>query len=441
MLTPKEFLAQECDNIGKLLKDALRFDYGPRGSKTFYEQCESQRIYLREGLDSFNESDTQQISEIAWHVSQLSQLIAKIERSHIGEFSWAFGDAFKCHAEIICSDDDSDDSLTSPLHFIIADGGMTSYSVKPEQSLFGVSARRIFTITAPRSLRHHVLLHPILGHEIGHAAQHVPVRKKFIEGELLPFLLAGGALASQDKLHGLGLTPPLTNRTDSELKATVRAWLVEIACDLIGLVFMGPAFIGAARSLLAAIDGKGESYGPKHPPNTWRFEVLTRAYKKLGWDTLSGEESESLKTAIERFNTKLLSYDATTAKANAVFDAGIIEEAIDKIVAFFDKYPKTVKYAPPSVADLDNLVSALCQARPPLGQRLGTDWGFLDIDYRHILHAGWLAFVADMAPNIELKSEKKFFYMNRLCEQAILQRQGEALVNKNKKDSRVSAGS
>ena len=228
-------------------------------------------------LGYIGDTDAVNLAEFASHISQLSELIAKIERSHIGEFSWAFGDAFRRHAELICSDSDpvANDVQTDPvgaveattahtrppLFFIIADGGLSAYSMRPEQSLLGVSNRRIYTIAVPRSFRHHVLLHSILGHEIGHAAQNVPGRKKFIEGEIIPLLLAQSTLLTRESIRNSGLPLPEAQLSDGRLRAVTHAWLTEIACDLIGLNFMGPSFFGAARSLLSAIDSEGSAYG------------------------------------------------------------------------------------------------------------------------------------------------------------------------------------
>lgn len=450
MLTPKEFLAQECSNVGKLLRDALRFDYGARGSETFFEQCNTQLNFVRSNLQHIDDSNADNLAEIAGHISQLSQLIAKIERSHIGEFSWAFGDAFRRHAELICSDSvdqeeqpDSEASeeataadIKSPLFFIIADGGISAYSMRPEQSLLGVSNRRIFTIAVPRSLRHHVLLHSILGHEIGHAAQNVPERKRFIEGNIIPLLRAKSALATPVKIRELQLPPPINRLTDGELMAVTRDWLTEIACDLIGLNFMGPSFFGAARSLLGAIDSEGSAYGAKHPPNAWRYEALRRAYKTAGWDETPADSSPRMKNAHERMTTNLYLYDPNTASANRVFDDGVIEDATKRIADFLDAYSEPLRYVPPNARDLEELVTSICRARPPLGQRTEAGaWEFSKIDYRHILHAGWLAMAAGMDPEIGVEEEKRFFYINRLCEQAILQREALVAIRENNASS------
>ena len=40
MLSPREFLLQECRNVEELLLDALRYDYGPMGSRFFVRQLE-----------------------------------------------------------------------------------------------------------------------------------------------------------------------------------------------------------------------------------------------------------------------------------------------------------------------------------------------------------------------------------------------------------------
>lgn len=468
MLLPAAFLEQECDNVATLLDHALRFDYGPSGSEEFYKQCQLRMEVIRKKLRDLPtvkaSARPAKAKEVASLLSKLSELIAHIERAHIGEFSWACGEAFRRHATALCMEfktdvDETDDNeaevpaegevwqkevleqfkkleqelrdSAKPLFFILADGGILAYRIRSWQAEVDIPTRRIFTITVPTSLRHHVLLHAVLGHELGHAAHQLPDQGEFMD-QLVKNITAGSVIPDMKKLQGWKLEgfPPLSSLTKDTAPILVRYWVTEIACDLFGLVLMGPSFAGALRTLFDGFDQVGVKYGSKHPPQAWRFEALRRAYQHLGWHKAPKGMKGPIKKAFDEFTATTLNFKRTTAHEHEVFNKGVIEKAIDDLVAFFAATAKDSAYVVPKAETLNHLYSSLMKLRPPVGQQLDTATGkFLEVDYRHVMHAGWLAVHGEPSSELkrmfstpaDLKRMFSFLNKNRLCEQAIIQ--------------------
>lgn len=282
----------------------------------------------------------------------------------------------------------------------------------------------MFTITVPTSLRHHVLLHAVLGHELGHAASNLANQGEFMTG-LIKALTGGSMVGDTTKLLSWNLTGfpelPYVVKVPQLLNNLVKNWMTEVACDIFGLALMGPSFAGAMRTLFDGSDPQGIAYGAKHPSHAWRFAALARAYRALEWEKVPDGASASLKAAIESFNATTLKYDGAAAHADEVFAPDVIEKAALSVRDFLNKDGLNAAYTVPEVAPLEQLYGTLMRLRPPVGQDFKSkDGAFLPgIDYRHVLHVGWLA--QHGKPEDYLKQYFNFFTINRLCEQAIIQ--------------------
>ena len=446
MLTPKDFLVQECQNVQSLLKEALRYNYGPRGSEVFYNQCFNTANLFQQDIDSCSPTNDSLIFELSTKLSTLSALIATVERAHIGEFSWACGEALRCHADVLCKDNfdyepkagtpppapdkqpkkpKRSKSLEEPLVYFLAEGGTSSYSETTWHDQIGNAARRVFTITVPRTMRHHVLIHAVIAHEVGHAFHTVPAQQKLIE-EAMADLTANSVLADSAKLatlpiHGDPDLQSVLENKDAYGELT-RNWTREIIADLFGLTLMGPAFLGALRSLFGGLNPDASEYDAEHPPDNWRFEALQRAYARLGWNVLQPTYSGELLRAHQKFHDEVLEVKDSVAGVTEVFYGQVIEDIVDKIRAKFDELQPGLVYSFPDGKDFAALYDDLLNFRPPTGWYIKKDGSIEDlkIDYRNILHAGWISLKGMKSETI---SPEHFLRINRLCEQAITQRQ------------------
>jgi hypothetical protein len=416
MLGPKSFLLDELENIDRCLKEALRHDYGAEKARAFFEECTSRLEALKFTSDATTESDSSIIAELALQASELSALISRIERSHRGEFSWSFAQEIDRLGEATCKDTTGADPST-PLFFFFSEGGMSSYAIYAEQKIAAAAKTRIFNVVFPRTLKNHVLLHPILGHELGHAAVSVPA-KKAIAINVMEILKDKSQMADPnifgDWFRSIGEKVTGPARMD-----VAYFWLEELFCDLFGLVLFGPAFVGAHGTLLSALDPEGTRVGLHHPPARTRFRLIKVAFDELGWRPAVDSVLQSVDSKLPRIWDFLDDPNLDESWVHLLDDGQIrlaIRELINSKADFGDVF-----YKPCETDITKELISQCYQSIPPIRQQNFGDGDIAleDIDFRSILLAGWLCWwkITNSGDGARLA----FVDVNRLCEQAILQ--------------------
>jgi hypothetical protein len=256
--SPKAFLLLECDGVKRVLHETLRYDYGGDGSRDFFEECEIRLNFIREQIDQADPTNHVALQNGGQLLNELSDLIARIERSSIDEYSWPFVEELKGIALAICTEATLKDPHSPPKVHVLSDGGLDKYMIYAEQKRPSAGQRRILTIIFPRSLKHFVLLHPVLGHELGHAiwrgSEHEKTIHSIVQNNLLTnqkFVNTGtlaawlyDANAPDEIKENLKI---VSNRGINQANffgefANAGAWVEEIACDLIGLATFGPSF-------------------------------------------------------------------------------------------------------------------------------------------------------------------------------------------------------
>lgn len=93
MLTSREYLLEECENVRRLLRGTLRYAYSVKTSEDVYKECLARLQLIRSRILAAEPSDSKKFNELSIHLSKLGQLIGRVERSHIEEFSWPFAAA------------------------------------------------------------------------------------------------------------------------------------------------------------------------------------------------------------------------------------------------------------------------------------------------------------------------------------------------------------
>src|ERR1700677_1983636 len=252
MLRLKEFLKEECRNVLHLLNDTLRHAYSVADGKNFYFEFHTRVAALTRQIDAAAQDDMVTLGLLSERVSGLSELITRIERSHIGEFSWPFAECLRSLAIDLCRREGLPSPDYDPLFFISAEGGLLAYSIsfEPVGNTALDAKKQIFNIVFPRSLKHNVLLHPILGHEIGHAAYSVPGDiSSRLDSEVLERLLAVGPMRDVASLKQWLIDCHQVQISDDSAQEIYGNWMEEYLCDLFGLLLMGPSFVSAHRSL------------------------------------------------------------------------------------------------------------------------------------------------------------------------------------------------
>lgn len=438
-MQPKAFLLQECKNVKDLLDSTLQYEYGIEGSQDFFDECSTRLELIGDELSIADEVDAEALSDIGSRIINLADLICRIERSALGEHSWPFVAELRKVALACCVD--SGVMSKPPLIHVISDGGLDGYAMNPEMAKPGYRNRRVLTIVLPRSARHHVLLHSILGHEIGHAMYRCSERQHDLDVDVLAVLRHGifaseASLASHlyaatapaeaqafaAALHGRGIT-----QANLFLWADAEAWIEEVLCDLVGLVTFGPSFVAATCDLLPALSPGGAEFGASHPPTGWRINTVLRCAEILGFNDLPSAEHachEALKgfwTAMKALRRADPWYD--------VFSDAQLNQSITNIQALLAPLaPACCPTAAPEV--IDRLLAQLQNGIPPTGYVLSAKGKpeCQAIDFRHIIFAGWIA--------CQTQPPEQFEKINLFCEHGVMQQAGINLTLKRKSKAR-----
>lgn len=428
MRSPKQFLLLECESVKSVLQETLRHEYGADGSRQFFEECEVRLEFIRQEINGLNDADHLGLESNAALLNELSNLIARIDRSSIGEYSWPFVEDLKRIADAICTENTLTNPKTPPKVHVLSDGGLDKYAIYPEQKRPSGGRRRILTIVFPRSLKHFVLLHPILGHELGHAiwrgSEHEGAVKTIVqrnlrdnnaifktEADATAWLYSPNAPKEVrdvlDRYKASGV-----NQGNFFKWASLHAWIEEITCDLIGIVTFGPSFVAAHCQLLYSLVSSGAGFGKSHPPVSCRTNMILAASRLLGYDQLQLGDKE-LNEDIQRFWAEI------TAQKRAdpwfeMFTDGELLGALTDIKNLFHPFAPA-EYEAPTPDLMQRLLAQVNRQIPPLDFCIEPDGKPVcrDMDFRHILYAGW---IASRRPNAV-----PFLYMNRLCEHAIMQ--------------------
>jgi hypothetical protein len=411
MLRPTDFLLQECKNVRSLLRNTLRYTYSSESSVDIYRECLARLDLIDIGFHTLRVNDTDELQELWVQLSRLSVLTGRVERSHIEEFSWPFARSLKELATSVCSGADSGEP---PLFLFSADDELSSYEVETEQNAPGLLQRPLFSINFPRSLKPFVLLHAILGHEIGHAAFAIPKLSARLRKEVIDVLVAESPLAD------LGNFEKWVYRTRSKLsiefmveKAHI-SWPEELYCDLFGMVTMGPSYLGANCSLLLPFDMRTVS--SSHPPGLTRYWMTDSAAKCLKWSDAMNSPPLVKQAATKYFGT-LSAIAQKVPRAFQLLQPKQIRAAVGNLQRILQPMGKTL-FAMPPQAEIKRMVERLLAARPPVESVVSKALHVsnVHVDFRSILLAGWLAWHSDR------RNEEKldFASVNMLCERAVL---------------------
>jgi hypothetical protein len=423
MLKLKEFLTEECRNVSQLLNDTLRHAYSVADGKYFYIECQRRVIALMRQIDAAGDSDMATLGLLSERISDLSELITRIERSHIGEFSWPFAECLRRLAIDICRRQGLPSPDYDPLFFISAEGGLLSYSIsfEPAGNTALDAKKQIFNIVFPRSLKYSVLLHPILGHEIGHAAYSVPDVSHRLDNEVLDRLLETGPMRDTESLKQWLLDFHQIDVSDDTAAEIYANWQEEYLCDLFGLVLMGPSFVSAHRSLLRTIDPPGQELSGTHPPKLARYWMIDVAMEHLGWNNFGNTSTGVFGDAIRSLNHSCADAVLGITPVYKVFAEQNIRNAVDGLSAILTQIGQAAYKLPPEPG-IEVIVNRICEGIPPAHVRLtrkeNTDHQLElpETDFRSILFAGWLAWHQCKRNSAALT----YSQINRLCDMGLL---------------------
>jgi hypothetical protein len=429
-MRPHEFLQQQVQNVEKALTETLRYEYGPRPIGDYYKECLGRLDLIKEAVEATDDTDFAGIEERLKELTALSVWISLIERSRLGEFSWPFAEALRAMAEALLVEPGLPGGLVTPIVHVIADG--EGYFIHYEPTSVSGDHKFAF-INFPRPLKHHVLLHSLFGHELGHTALHTAgdgSAGKVLQATVLPALRSAGPLRQVGALNlwicdsaaPLEVKAQLTKfqathgRVFSIDNYYYFEWLDELICDLFGLLLFGPGFAAAHQLYLRPLHSNPYELALTHPPYAVRHKMLVRAMKLIGWD-----KPVAVATPHRTAEQDLLDYillDQYDGWADMVSNQQLIQ-AMAGINSVFSSHG-SLGYIVPNDRTLLKLVDQLAMRLPPIVAGLSNRGRpqLYKIDIAHTLYAGWIYFFGarHLTPD-----RLTFEDTNKLCDHALLQ--------------------
>jgi hypothetical protein len=205
-------------------------------------------------------------------------------------------------------------------------------------------------------------------------------------------------------------------------------WLVELICDLFGLLLFGPAFLAAHCALLRPMHPL--SYGvdfsePTHPPYAVRHKMLVRVMQLAGWGAPITTTAHGPFHNAEQEFLKYLLDDPYDPWAQIFTDAQL-QQAITAVQTYFNA--QGIGYGRSDARTLVALIDRLDHGVPPVIADVDSNGHTLleRIDIAQTLYAGWLCWLG--RSHLLNSAARDFLVTNRLCDHALLQQQAINLV-------------
>lgn len=435
-MTPLELLSEELDNVKRALRETLRHDYGPELSTEYYNECAARLEEIEKANQRVLPTDSRTISAHLAELSLVATWVSLIERSHLGEFSWPFANRLRAMATALFAEQNLKGDRLDPIIHIVAEG--QEYQIVYEPIVPVSSGRKRFLIVAfPRSLKHHVLLHAIFGHELGHTALHATDTGSLLHSEVMTAFSNNGPITNANTIttwlndanaptevkDALQDFQTQTGRPYVFDENSRQMWLVELCCDLFGLILFGPSFLAAHKTSLQPSHPdpfEFELGDSTHPPYAVRHKMLVRATQLLGWHN---PVTTTANDGIYHAENELLNYILDDPYNNwaAIFDDVQLDAAIAGVKKIFVPFPD-LAYVPNDSETLVQLVRRLENGLPPLLADIESDGSpnLTKLEISNTLYAGWVFWEGRSHLNIT-DFQPTFLLANMLCNHALLQ--------------------
>lgn len=265
-----------------------------------------------------------------------------------------------------------------------------------------------------------ILLHCLLGHEIGHAIY----KNKQISMKLLPHLSYDQRAFTElvnvrfqqlmeEFSRGSGQTPTqlileqtrafMEYITRVEVSTVASNWIKELFCDIIGTGLFGPAFICASSMFLlpfSQIDETSDTHPSSRLRIQWSINALERTDPGFGYKHLREDSGEGALELLIQPWKQLVGTKATVPRGSVhkvIFDSVTNTKMRDRIIKeaklalganFFSP-----RYFKKEVSPLRERIRSWL---PPNEYQMKPGDAFTIASPRGIFNAGWLSYVEDM---------------------------------------------
>ena len=434
-MTPLDFLNEEFESVQRALRETLRHDYGPDQSGDYYRECEFRLKGFGAEIPTIASTDTVKIQAYLSQLSNVSNFVSLIERSRLGEFSWPFADELRRISKILLMETNLKGETLDPIIHVVAEG--QGYRITYEQQIPITSSRRRFLVVAfPRSLKHHVLLHALFGHEVGHTALHTVIAGGILQNEVVSALIDSSPLKSLADMNAWLNSPAAPQEIKNELShfatRTGRVfafteeirnyWLIELICDLFGMLLFGPAFFAAHRAYLQPLHPNPYAINTiqaTHPPFAVRHKMLTRLMNITGWNIPITSTGDGIFYTAETEMISHLLGDQYDDWAD-MFEDAKLALAVSGVRKIFAPH-HSLAYSRISAENLVTLLQRFMMGSPPILASIDQDGIPLltEVHISQTLYAGWVYWIGRQHFTESVPLD--FLATNRLCDHALLQ--------------------
>lgn len=253
--------------------------------KLAYDAIETRVIdrnqQFRKALDdSVKEDAIREMRRLVWQVRRLQSNLAWLDAARnppldLGTTYYVEDVARSLVSDdvevtIVATDDLSYATSSNPYGALIDNWGAGGSGDKPT----------VVVVFVPRRERHSGLLHPLILHELGHAADDAhgivdeiwslaQQRKRLSKR----FAAAAAELATVERIDPKRATDMIANR--------LRGWIAECLCDCIAVHHLGPTYLYSFIAEVVA--GTLDEPAAHHPPPRQRLRYLLQYLERLGW--------------------------------------------------------------------------------------------------------------------------------------------------------------
>jgi hypothetical protein len=227
----------------------------------------------------------------------------------------------RAEVTVVAAIDRSYATVTNPLRAVFQLSG----AERPEDKLATV-------VFVPRREQRSGLLHPLIIHELAHAAneQHGLVGRVLQAATKDKGLIA--TLGKAAKAHADASGDDMSTAIET-LGGRLAAWVEEAVCDAVAAQFLGPTYLYSFMTIAGTSDL--DAAGEEHPPIRQRIRLLLAQLDELGWQILLANASAEIDGWFRTTAGEIIEYNEIPARfcVNAVTSlAGDIRSVVSSHV-------------------------------------------------------------------------------------------------------------
>ena len=251
------------------------------------------------------------------------------------------------------------------------------------------------------------LLHPIIVHEVAHAAVSCHDLDQVLVGRLVArFPLAERVDAAARQMASATVSE---DEARHRLHSQVRSWATELLCDALAVAYVGPTYVWGFASVV--VEAAALEASPTHPPAGGRIKSALDALRRNGWDPVI-EADERLLTTLSA--AEWPERAGLHPAAALLVDAGEAMAPMANVIA--ESHLGGRRFTQEQFSDVEEQLRVMIAAEVPPSQ----DPHGEAIDRRAILLSGWQEGVSQCGGGVAaLVGATELDGLNRLLAQAL----------------------